>query len=389
MWNKLKLLFNPSTADEIKKLNFFDPTKKTILVIDENLPQHDKSSGSKRIFELTKIFKSMGLNVIFFPADGLQISPYDQLLKELEIDLVINEKKQMLKTLQSLLKYIDYAWISRPMLNKSFQKIVKKNKKTKIIFDTVDLHYIRLLRQSENEKDEKLYRRALKFKKLELRLAKNANATITVTELEQQILENEKINHVFTIPNIHELHQAPKEISYEERHGILFIGGYKHEPNIDAVKWLINEIMPIVWRKLENVPVYLLGSYPTDEVLNLSSSLVVVPGYLNDVSDFFYSSRVFVAPLRYGAGMKGKIGQSLEFSLPIVTTTIGAEGMNLIHGENVIIADDVKEFAHQIIELYENQQLWGKIKSNAANSILNYSAEKVKLQLTNLFISLN
>ena len=107
---------------------------------------------------------------------------------------------------------------------------------------------------------------------------------------------------------------------------------YKHKPNVDAVTWLIREIMPIVRKKLGDIPVYLLGSYPTPEICSLNSNTVFVPGYLADVNPYFINSRIFVAPLRYGAGMKGKIGQSLEYGLPIVSTSIGVEGMNLVDG---------------------------------------------------------
>src|SRR5690606_34781966 len=118
--------------------------------------------------------------------------------------------------------------------------------------------------------------------------------------------------------------------AFEARQGICFIGGYRHLPNVDAAKWLIDEIMPLVWEKLPSVNVYLLGSLVAKEVADLQSDKVHVPGYIPDVSPYFLSSRVFVAPLRFGAGMKGKIGQSFEYGLPVITTDIGAEGMTLI-----------------------------------------------------------
>ena len=105
---------------------------------------------------------------------------------------------------------------------------------------------------------------------------------------------------------------------------------------------------------------------------------------MQDVSDFFLNSRIFVAPLRYGAGMKGKIGQSLEYGLPIVSTTIGTEGMNLIDGINVSCADDTLGFANKMIELYENEQLWSKIQQNSTQSLIAYTPDKVRQQLKDL-----
>lgn len=390
MFNKIKSWFSAAQSDIPLKHDFLDPLKKTILVIDDDLPQHDKSSGSKRLFELLKLFKKLNLNIIFLPNNGLKIEPYFTELQQIGIEILLNkpDKKGLLKDLNQILNKIDYAWISRPMLNQEFQKVIKKNKNTKIIFDTVDLHFVRMFRQSEKEKNEKLKRKALKFKKIELELAKHSDATITVTDTERVLLEKENIKNVYVIPNIH-AHQTPKvNTSFKDRKGIVFIGGFKHEPNIDAVKWFMLEILPTIWAALGKIPVYLLGSFPTDEVKAFANENVFVPGYLEDVSEYFLNSKLFVAPLRYGAGMKGKIGQSLEFGLPIVSTTIGVEGMDLIHENNVLIADDAEDFAKEVIRLYENEHLWSEIKEKAAQAIIAYTPDAVEEKLVTMFKNL-
>lgn len=390
MWNKLKTLFRRPKTTSILDDALLDPVKKTIVVIDDDIPQHDKSSGSKRLFELIKIFKQLDLNILFLPHDGLAIEPYYSDLQQIGVIVLLNSpnKHDVLKKLNSFLPIIDYAWISRPNLNRRFQPKIKKNPKIKIIFDTVDLHYIRMLRQAETENNEKQKRRSFKTKKLELKMAANAHATLTVTKTEKELLEIEKVQNVFVIPNIHELKPQETSNTFNQRNGLVFIGGYKHHPNIDAVKWLINEIMPIVWQTLGDIPVYLLGSYPPEEVTSLANDLVHVPGFLENVDSYFENARLFVAPLRYGAGMKGKIGQSLEHKLPIVTTTIGAEGMDLVDGENILIANDTKAFAEKIIQLYQDPILWERIKNEATKAILQYSSAVVKDNLTVLFSNL-
>ncbi|WP_443936970.1 glycosyltransferase [Pedobacter sp. MW01-1-1] len=367
-------------------LKFLDTEKKTILIIDDDLPQYDKSSGSRRLFELLKLFKQLNLNVVFFPSDGKKVEPYYSELIGLGIDVLLNEEgsKNNTHILKSIRGKVDYAWISRPMLNIKFRKLLKANRKIKIIFDTVDLHFVRMLRQAENEKNERLVKKAQKFKKIELMLAENADVTLTVTNSEKTLLENEGIKNVYVIPNIHALNVPKIETPFIERKGIVFIGGYKHEPNVDAVKWLIQDIMPIVWDKLGRVPIHLLGSFPTTEVKALVGPDVYVPGFLENVDPYFLNARVFVAPLRYGAGMKGKIGQSLELGLPIVSTTIGVEGMDLIHDKNVLLGDDTIDFARQIINLYEDSELWTRIKENAYSSIINYAPTSVLQKLKGL-----
>ncbi|MBC8985443.1 glycosyltransferase [Pedobacter sp. N36a] len=362
-------------------------SKKTLLVIDDYLPFYDKSSGSKRLFELLKLFISMDFKVIYLPEDGKAPQPYAGEMQAMGIEiLAITPEKSHVDQLKERLNEFHYAWISRPTLNKKYQKILNKN--TKTIFDTVDLHYLRMLRQAENEGNEKLKRRSLKTKKLELALALNSNATVTVTGIEKDILEREGIDHVFVIPNVHFLNPNNKNTPFEERKGILFIGGYKHEPNVDAVRWLVEEIMPKVWAADPTIHLTLLGSDPSKELLAYNSDRISVPGYLQEVADYFYENRIFVAPLRYGAGMKGKIGQSMEFGLPVVSTSIGVEGMDLKDGHNVLVAESTNDFANRILQLYQNPELWSSIKNNSIKAIEDYSPAEVTKKLDKLFKTL-
>jgi glycosyltransferase involved in cell wall biosynthesis len=136
--------------------------------------------------------------------------------------------------------------------------------------------------------------------------------------------------------------------------------------------------MPLVWEKLPGLKVTLLGSNPSETVKKLSSDRVIVTGYVRDVSPYFLNHRIFVSPLRYGAGMKGKIGQSLEYRLPIVSTDIGIEGMNLKPGENLILANDAQEFIEGIVNLYQNESLWNNLAYNSELAITPYFPETVK-----------
>ncbi len=142
--------------------------------------------------------------------------------------------------------------------------------------------------------------------------------------------------------------------------------------------------MPIVWQTHPYIKVFLLGSNPTEDILGLAANSVIVPGYIEDVAPFFLNSRIFVAPLRFGAGMKGKIGQSLEFGLPVVSTEIGVEGMYLNDGENCMVADDTAKFAAKIVRLYDNEALWQRIHENSLNAIAKYSPESVTQQLKDI-----
>lgn len=366
--------------------------KQTISVIDSYLPFFDKESGSNRLFQLLKIFQQLNYHVTFIPNDGKYVAPYYRILTaKLGIPVVYNYigKKQFKQAIFDMINRTNILWISRPNLNLKYQYLVKYFPRIKWVYDTVDLHYVRLFRQAESETNPKIVKKALKIKKLELALASAANATIAITNIEKDVLALEGVKNLYVIPNVHDIKEVKQPFTFAERQGIVFIGGYKHKPNVDAVIWLINEIMPIVRQKLGDIPVYLLGSYPTPEVCSLNSNTVFVPGYLADVNSYFMNSRIFVAPLRYGAGMKGKIGQSLEYGLPIVSTSIGVEGMSLIDDHSVLIANDTDTFANKIIELYEDQAIWQQIKDNSLKSLIDYTPKAVSKKLQNLFDDLN
>jgi hypothetical protein len=143
--------------------------------------------------------------------------------------------------------------------------------------------------------------------------------------------------------------------------------------------------MPLIWQKQPNIKITLLGSNPPTKIKNLArDERIEVPGYIQDVEPYFLKSRVFVAPLRYGAGMKGKIGQSLSYGLPTVTTSIGAEGMGLTHDSDVLIADEVKDFVQFVLMVYNNYELWSLLSCNSLKLINQYSPQAMKSVLRQL-----
>ena len=131
---------------------------------------------------------------------------------------------------------------------------------------------------------------------------------------------------------------------------------------------------------------YVVGSDPSEKLMKLNSRDVRVTGYVPDVMPYFQDCRVFISPLRFGAGMKGKIGQSMGYGLPVVTTTIGAEGIGLVHEKNALIADDPGDFAEAIVTLYTDELLWKKLSQESIALIeQNYSKEIIREKLKEVF----
>ncbi|MDJ0633428.1 MAG: tetratricopeptide repeat protein [Xenococcaceae cyanobacterium MO_188.B29] len=366
--------------------------KLTILVIDSYMPRYDKESGSRRLFQLLKIFKELNYHVIFVADNGGKEEPYNSQLQNLQVETIYTQEgygTAIATQIKNRLPLVDIAWVCRPEINEKYLPLIRQQSNIKIIYDTIDLHHLRMKREWElsSPKDAAKSIEWINMQAQELKIAHQADLTITVTPVEQSVLQQQGVSNVTVVPNIHTPYQGETK-SFSEREGILFIGSYNHPPNVDAVLWLCQEIMPIVWLELPEVKVTLLGHEPKPEVQNLQSDQIIVPGYVQDVSPYFLNHRVFVSPLRYGAGMKGKIGQSLEHGLPVVSTAIGTEGMSLVPDLNVLEADTTEVFAQQIIRLYQDESLWQHITSGAGSAIAPYTPESVKASLAELLANL-
>ena len=367
--------------------------ERVILVVDNYVPCYDKESGANRLFQIIKMFKNIGYHVIFAADNGLKDEPYTSELQNMQVEVLYNREgygKTIEEQVKERLSLINLAWICHPEMNQKYVPVVGANPAIKVINDTVDLHYLRMKREWEmlpepDSEKEKAWR---EMKSLELETIEKADLTIVVTPVEKQILHEQAIKNVEVIPNIHHIYKGNRKNWHDSR-GILFIGGYNHTPNVDAVVWLCQSIMPKIWQAIPEMKVTLLGSNPPDIVKDLASDRVIVPGYIRDVSSYFLSHRVFVAPLRYGAGMKGKIGQSIEYGLPVVSTAIGIEGMGLIPESDVLEANTVDEFVKQILRLYRSENLWNRIASNAKKAIAPYTPEYVERNLAKLIESLS
>jgi glycosyltransferase involved in cell wall biosynthesis len=234
-----------------------------------------------------------------------------------------------------------------------------------VVYDTVDLHGLRLEREAQVKGGKELEERACHQREMENANLRLADTVVAVTEKEREaILEVAPDAHVMVIPTIHVVHQE-REIPLEERAGLIFIGHYLHNPNADAVAYFVRDILPLVKLRIPEIKFLMLGSAMTDEVCRLADDSVEAIGYVPDVTPYFRQSRVFVASLRFGAGMKGKIGQSMSLGLPVVTTSIGAEGMGLVNEEHVLIADGASEFAEAVVRLYTDDDLWRTIAFQA------------------------
>ncbi len=345
-------------------------------------PNHD--AGSLRMATIMKILAKQA-RPLFITVRSGQSPEAESILEREGVEVAyVRDFRNHPADYKAILKEdsFDLAILSRPVTAAALSPLIRKSKpKTKIIYDTVDIHFLRLEREYKLTGDESVAEAAAEQKEEETRLASQSDQVWCVTEDDKRALQNEaRSAKIEIVPTIHALDGRGK--SFDERHGLLFIGNYGHRPNKDAVHFFINNIYPLIRDSLPGVMFYVVGSYATDEIMAYNSEDVVVMGYVPDIEPLLKGCRVFVAPLRYGAGIKGKIGSALSSGLPVVTTSIGAEGLGINDREHALIADEPEDFARAVTELYGDRELWQRLSDRGYDHIQDhYSPERVEQKI--------
>ncbi|MGO8876545.1 MAG: glycosyltransferase [Acidimicrobiales bacterium] len=373
-----ELASHPSGEAGRPRADSWRPPSGRVLVVDEQIPTPNQDSGSRRMWELLCIFRELGFGVTFLPNSGVDLPAYSAPLRDLGIE-VLDGYNRLPGFLTEVGDDLRLAMLCRPEPAWQHLPMVRKLcPNAKVIYDTVDLHYVRERRRAEVEGNLERFRIAEHQQAMELTLARSADMTLVVSPVERDMLLSEVPSlSVHVVPNIHRDEAGGQP--FTKREGLLFVGSFPHPPNGDAAHWLVEEILPRVWEELPDIPTYIVGSHPTDDIWALAGHGVRVLGWVPDLSDLYERTRLFVAPLRYGAGMKGKVGESLAHGLPVVTTRIGAEGMGLVHESDVLVSDGAEEFATAVVRAYRDAELWMKLAGNGRRTISRrYSPDAVR-----------
>ncbi len=361
---------------------------RVVVMIDNYVPEPDRDAGSNRSVHIIKLLRELGMHVIFMPDNYHASEPYTNDLQQLGVEVLyhIENGPPADTRLRDALALADLVWIARPDTFSKYRTYFDRLPDLPIVYDTVDLHYVRMARELELRgaaATDADHRTQAQTKELELEIARRVDVTVAVTDTEKQTLEAEGISNVRVCGTVHA--PRPRSHAFEQTDGLIFIGGYNHTPNVDAAEWLVNDVMPLVWDAFPSLTVTLLGSNPSHRVWSLANDRRVhVTGFIHDVAPYFQSARVFVAPLRFGAGLKGKIGHSLEYGLPVVTTSVGAEGFDFIDGRDALIADDAAAFAAAIKRLYSDPEQWERLSSASRAKLAPLLPERAKERLASI-----
>ena len=343
-----------------------------VIVFDDRIPAPDRDSGSARMFLILKSLVKLG-QPVFISLSNLRRPEYERILNQAGVEIVPwIDYKRVLKR-----RRFQAAMFSRPDVAGALLPSIKRTApQIKTIYDTVDIVFLRLEREYQLTGSEQVAHAARRYKTLETRLARSCDRVWCVTAEDRAALAQEAPSARFEIiPNIHPLQDRGK--NFAARQGLVFIGNFLHRPNADAIHYFMQEIYPLVREAIPAVTLFIVGDNALPELAAYASNEVTITGHIPDVDPIFQSCRVFIAPLRFGAGMKGKIGQALSYGLPVVTTSVGAEGMGLENGSEALIADGAREFAEALISVYQNAALWQRLSDRGYDHVARHFTPEV------------
>ena len=345
--------------------------RKRILFVDAVTPTPDQDAGSVQTVLGLRCAQQAGYKCHFVPEDNWLFEPaYTPRLQREGVECAYAPYDLGFEN------YIRrYGWLFDAVvvyrvhvMHKCLPLLREYAPNAVALFHLADLHYLRMQRQSELDGDADLAEMAAELKDKELNTIRESDCTITHSTVEADILAAEVPDSLVTVwPLMMEV--TGTRVDFAARRDLCFLGGYRHPPNVDAVLWFVREVLPLIHATRPEMRFVAAGANPPPELLALAAEKIVVTGMVDDLAEVFDAARVFICPLRVGAGAKGKIMSALSYGLPIVSTSIGVEGAGLVEGKHVLVADQPAPLAEAVLRLYNDATLWTRL-SNAGQSLV-------------------
>ncbi|MGE4366292.1 glycosyltransferase, partial [Thermomonas sp.] len=350
-----------------------------VLVIDANTPRPDHDSGSLRMFELLRLLCEEGAHVVFWPANRQADGDYTRALQQLGVEcwhapwappLPAWLRRHGTRFASVLASRHYVAAECLPLLRRHAPQ-------ARLLFDTVDLHFLREQRQARLAGDAAGLRAAERTRRQELALAAAYDCTLVVSPAERALLEAALPGaRIAVLSNLHRA--GPPGPGFEPRRDLLFVGGFRHPPNVDAVRWFVQAVWPLLHAAAPALRFHCIGADAPPAVQALADVPgVQLHGHVPDLAPWLARCRVAVAPLRVGAGVKGKVNLAMAHGLPVVATPLAAEGMQLTDGHDILLAAEAPAFAQAVLRLHTDAALWQRLADNGRAHVARHFSPEV------------
>jgi len=365
--------------------------KHLVLVIDHYVPQPDRDAGSRTMLQFVRSLCELGCVVKFWPENLWRDPAYTPALQAMGVEVIygVNWVDGFERYLRQYGSEVESILLSRPHVAAKFIDVIERHAPcARVIYYGHDLHFVRLRQQYEVSGDTEQKIRADQAEVLEMMLWKRSDVVLYPSQEEVDTVARlaPKVASRAIQPYCFDEFGATKAAP-ASRSDILFVAGFGHPPNEDAAVWLVESILPLVRKSHPSVRLYLVGSNPTERVRSMESEHVIVTGYVEDkvLQDFYEHCRVAVVPLRFGAGIKSKVVEALQRGVPLVTTSVGAQGLRGVE-EVACIAEDELSLARHIADLLHDDQTWKRMSiASARYAEARFSRDNMRRSLADIF----
>ncbi|HTW24291.1 MAG TPA: glycosyltransferase [Candidatus Baltobacteraceae bacterium] len=368
-----------------------------ILVVHETLPQTDCGGADVRLMQVLKALASQGHAMTFVARLGLKRERYAPPLEALGFTVYCNDTdrlkflgadvksawsfEEVVKTGQFDVAILCEWFWTGPSIPEHYMDIIRRvSPRTRIAVLSDDRHGLRELRKADLSKGLADMERGLDFQYRETETYRQADIVLAITEEDRAGFLEITPNIVTELVPMVAEKCAPGPGPARRKH-LLFLGSFSNLANLDGLDWFFLRVWPLIHSRMPGVEMHLAGSSMPERCRTLGDGIVGL-GQVNDLARTFAKYRVFVAPIRYGTGIKTKNLAAMAHRIPLVTTTIGAEGMNLHGNEIISIADDEESFAEAVVRLYQDDKLWrDRAKAGRDHILREFSFQKLDSQV--------
>lgn len=370
-----------------------------IAVFDLYMPMHDRASGSLRLFRLLEALREAGHHVTLYALSGgdrryaqdigrkgivcYGQDPGNIPSDDKRRDQHLNIFAPALGSLASRHNFdtiVATPWVTAEFVISELRDILPN---ATFIVDTNDVHWVREERTAAVWGRDADWSSVRKNRSREESVYQKVDRVVCVTREDAAAVHKSTGVWPVVVPNVH--YPVDPGPGFDSREGLIFIGNFNHHPNLDALSWWIEEILPPLQDLLPSVRLHVVGNDPLGAAQALSCPGVKVVGYVPQLLPYIHRARLSVAPLRTGAGMKGKVGESLAAGLPSVITPLAAEGLGLIHEQHALVASHATAFAAETARAYHDRELWERLRFAGSEHILkHFGPQKMRSSLSEL-----
>lgn len=361
-----------------------------VLVIDHEFPRLGRDAGSYAAIQEMQLLLDLGCKLTFLPENLAWAGRHVDALQRRGIECVHGPWH---KSLEGFFEQrggeFDAVYITRFGVAERVLPALRKVSAAPVIFNNADLHFLREMRAALQRGDADMSA-PQRTRTRELAVMSQVDAVLSYNDVEREIIASHLMrdDHIFPCPWV--IEKAVSDSSLAERQHLAFLGGFAHPPNREAMDWFVGNVMPAVRRAMPELELHIWGSGLAGDEPWSHTEGVVVRGYADSLDQVFSHCRAFVAPLRSGAGIKGKVLDSVARGVPTILSEVAAEGTGLVDGASTLIARSVDEWVAHIQRLNDDAKTWQTLSENALQVVdTRYSREHGRACFRRVFNALN